>query len=225
MRLPTALVLACISAFGQQSQTPLPEGIYRPGNGVTPAEVVKRTDPQYSEEARIAKLTGTVKLSLIVGEDGTLRDVTVTSSPGLGLAEKSLEAIRAWQFKPGMKGGIPVPVIMDAEFQFALILDPRDWTPSRVIFDAPEGTTRPVVISAPYPAIYSETGETGMVALRFDVGMNGVATNLQILRSSSLTAESEVSRIVRGWQFLPGMKDGQPVSVRCSMDFFKGKAR
>lgn len=58
---------------------PFPEGVYRPGKGVTSPEIVSHTDPEYSEEARIARLTGTVTVSFIVGEDGKVRDVRIAS--------------------------------------------------------------------------------------------------------------------------------------------------
>ena len=59
MRLPAALIFVCLTAFSQQSQTP--------------PQIATKVDPQYSEEARIAKLTGTVSITLIVGEDGEPR--------------------------------------------------------------------------------------------------------------------------------------------------------
>lgn len=221
MRLPLAFPLACVSAFTPQAQAPLPEGVYSAGNGVTSPRIVSKTDPQYSEEARIARLTGTVRISLVVETAGTVRDVRATASPGLGLAEKAIEAVSAWRFKPGLRDGVPVPVSVDVEVHFALALG-GEWSLARAVFNPPEGATRPVLTQAPYPPIYTPTGQTGSVAVSFDIGPNGVPTNLRIGKSSSLAAESEVTHVVRGWQFQPGIKDGQPVSVRCTMEFVEG---
>src|ERR1700691_3990626 len=102
MRLP-ALLLACFCAFGQQVQTPLPDGVFRIGAGVTAPVVIHKTDPEYAEEARIAKLSGNIMLSLVVGQDGKVRDVHTAKPLGLGLDEKAIEAVSAWQFKPGQK--------------------------------------------------------------------------------------------------------------------------
>ena len=223
MRLPAALIVVCVTAFSQQTQTPLPEGVYRAGqNGVTAPQVASKVDPQPPEEARIANLTGTVRISAIVGEDGEPRSVRAVTSAGLGLDEAAIAAVSKWHFKPGLKDGMPVPVSVDIEVHFAFITDPRAWTPTRVTFDSPEGTARPVLTSAPYPDMYSPTGETGSVALSFDVVTTGEAANLHIIKSSAPVAESEVIRIVRGWQFRPAIKDGQPVSVRCTLEFTKG---
>jgi TonB family protein len=55
---------------------------------------------EYSEEARIARLTGTFTVSFVVAEDGTVRDARPVTSPGLGLAEEAIEAVSSWRFKP-----------------------------------------------------------------------------------------------------------------------------
>jgi TonB family protein len=227
MRSPAAAFIfvrafICITAFSQQTQPPLPEGVYRIGNGVTPPQVVSKVDPQLSEEARLANLNGTVSISLVVGEDGGPRNVRALTSAGLGLDEAAIAAVSKWRFKPGSKDGMPVPVSVDVEVNFRLLTDRGAWVPTRVAFDSPEGTARPVLTSAPYPPMYSATGETGSVALSFDIAPNGAATNLHIIKSSGPAAESQVIRIVRGWQFRPGVKDGQPVSVRCTIEFAKG---
>src|SRR5580698_11422138 len=100
MRLLAAVLLCCVSAW---CQAPAPDGVYRVGNGVKPPSVISKTDPEYSEEARILKLAGTVKLSVVVGVDGKVRDVQVVNSVGLGLDEKAVEAVRTWGFQPGIK--------------------------------------------------------------------------------------------------------------------------
>ncbi len=189
----TALILICITAFGQQIQTPLPEGVYRLTRRVTAPRLISKVDPQYSEEARMAKLTGTVRISAIVGEDGEPRGVHAATSPGLGLDEAAIAAVRKWRFKPGEKDGIPVPVSVDVEVSFRPLTDSHDWFPARVVFDSPDGAARPVLTSAPYPAMYSATGETGSVTLSFDVATDGEATNLHIVKSSSPARKAKSS--------------------------------
>jgi TonB family protein len=227
LRLPVALVLACVGGLCQQPPLPSPQGVYRVGNGVTPPAVISKTDPEYSEEARIAKMSGTVLVSVVVGEDGKARDVRAVRSPGLGLDEKAIEAVGRWQFKPGMKEGMPVPVAASIEINFRLARAHGDspWTLSRAAFNALDGTTKPVLTRAPYPSADTTTGANGSVAISFDVDRNGTTANLHIEKSSSSALESEVIRIVRGWQFRPGVKDGQPVSVPCTLEFVEGNVQ
>jgi len=203
---------------------PLPEGVYRAGNGVTQPSVITRTDPQYSEEARVAQMSGEVRVSAVVGVDGAASDVHVTKSVGLGLDEKAVEAVGTWRFKPGLKDGMPVPVMVNIEVTFRLLRNSA-WALTRAVFNPPVGATRPVITKAPYPAIYKPAGQTGSVAISFDVDPNGTAENLHIETSSDPALESEVIRIVRGWKFRPGMKGGQPVAVPCTMEFVEGEVR
>lgn len=77
-------------------------------------------DPEYSELARKAKYQGTCVMGVIVGADGTLKDVWVTKKAGLGLDQKSLEVVRNWKFQPGTKNGVPVAVLVHIETQFNL---------------------------------------------------------------------------------------------------------
>ena len=85
-------------------------GVYRVGGGVSQPTVIFKVDPEYSEEARKAKYSGTVMLAVIVDTEGHARDIHVVKSLGMGLDEKAIEAVEKWKFKPGMKGGQPVNV-------------------------------------------------------------------------------------------------------------------
>jgi protein TonB len=78
-------------------------------------------DPSFSEEARSAKLQGTVTLQLLVKPDGRVTNARVTRGLGLGLDEKALEAVRTWQFKPGREpNGRAVAAWLTVEVTFHL---------------------------------------------------------------------------------------------------------
>ena len=96
-------------------------GVFRVGGGVSAPSVLSKVDPEYSEEARKAKYSGTVLLSVIVDTEGKARDIHVIKSLGMGLDEKAMEAVAKWRFKPGMKGGQPVNVRAQIEVNFRLL--------------------------------------------------------------------------------------------------------
>jgi len=96
-------------------------GAYRVGGGVSQPSVLFKVDPEYSEEARKAKYSGTVLIQLVVDPDGKARNIKVVRSLGLGLDEKAMEAVAKWKFKPGMKNGSAVPVIATIEVNFRLL--------------------------------------------------------------------------------------------------------
>jgi len=96
-------------------------GVYRVGGGVSAPAVLMKVDPEYSEEARKAKYSGTVVLSVVVDPEGKARDIRVVKSLGMGLDEKAIEAVQKWKFKPGMKAGQAVPVRAQIEVNFRLL--------------------------------------------------------------------------------------------------------
>jgi TonB family protein len=95
-------------------------GVFRVGGGVSAPRPIYDPDPNYTEEARLAKFQGVVLLSIIVGPDGRPRDVRVQRSVGMGLDEKAIEAVRQWKFEPAMKDGHPVSVQVNIEVNFRL---------------------------------------------------------------------------------------------------------
>jgi TonB family protein len=86
--------------------------------GVTAPMLAYSRDPEYSEAARQAHLTGQVMLALVVGSDGTPQDIMVTSHLGSGLDENAIEAVKTWRFRPGTKDGKPVAVAMNVTVTF-----------------------------------------------------------------------------------------------------------
>ncbi|HPT25633.1 MAG TPA: energy transducer TonB, partial [Bryobacteraceae bacterium] len=96
-------------------------GVFRIGGGVSAPVPIFKVEPEYSEEARKAKYQGTVLLAIVVDVDGTTRNIRVLRTLGMGLDEKAIEAVSKWRFRPGMKGGQPVPVQANVEVSFRLL--------------------------------------------------------------------------------------------------------
>jgi periplasmic protein TonB len=75
--------------------------------GVTGGQLIHRVPPVYPAQAVSQKLQGTVVLSAMVMEDGSLRDVKVVEGPQL-LALSAAEAVKQWRYKPYALDGKPV---------------------------------------------------------------------------------------------------------------------
>jgi TonB family protein len=95
-------------------------GVYHVGGGVSPPTVLSSVDPEYSDEARRAKYTGIVVVSLIVDPQGNPQHVQVVRRLGMGLDEKAIEAVRQYKFKPAMFQGRAVPVEVNIEVNFQI---------------------------------------------------------------------------------------------------------
>lgn len=96
-------------------------GAYQVGGGVSAPVLIYKVEPLYSDEARKAKIQGTVILSVIVGDDGFVREAEIVVSVGYGLDEAAMDAVRTWRFKPGEKDGAPVSVRAIIEVSFRLL--------------------------------------------------------------------------------------------------------
>jgi len=97
-------------------------GAFRAGvNGVGMPSCIYCPDPQYSDEARKAKYQGVVVLMVVITLDGRASNIQVVKSPGLGLDEKAIEAVRQWKFRPSVgPGGKPVAAQVPIEVTFRL---------------------------------------------------------------------------------------------------------
>ncbi len=192
------------------------------GPGIAAPFVVAKAKPEYTEEARLAKLQGSVLLSLVVGADGQPRDVQVARPLGLGLDESAVENVRAWQFKPGTKAGNAVAVQVNEEVFFHPQRTLWDWHVVRAVFQPPTQATRPVLIKVKFPATV-DVEENASVTMGFDIGPTGVPLSLRVVKSSDAKWESELIAAVReGWRFRPAIVDGKPVTVPAWFEFVRG---
>jgi TonB family protein len=98
------------------------DGAYVPLiGGIGSPKCMECPDASYSEEARAAKVSGTVVLHFIVTEEGQATNIQVKRSLGHGLDEKAVEAVRNWRFKPAVgPEDKPVPVWIDVEVNFRI---------------------------------------------------------------------------------------------------------
>lgn len=88
---------------------------------VTPPKLERRSEPEYTEEARIARHEGEVVLETVIGTDGTAKDFRLIRSLGLGLDEQAVRAVREWQFAPARRGKQPVPYRTSLRIRFRLL--------------------------------------------------------------------------------------------------------
>jgi TonB family protein len=95
--------------------------VYRPGHGVTVPVLVHSVEPEFSEEARRAKYSGTVTLQADIDTSGRPRNIRVVHSLGMGLDEKAIDAVTRWYFRAGTKDGKPVIVSAFIEVMFHLL--------------------------------------------------------------------------------------------------------
>lgn len=111
------VVVACVCGAGTASAGP-------PGTKsdvVVPPKVIHRVNPEYSREARVNGIQGTVILQMVIDLQGVPGNVKVLSPLGFGLDEQAAAAVKRWRFQPGRtRDGRPVAVYATAEVNFRL---------------------------------------------------------------------------------------------------------
>jgi TonB family protein len=76
--------------------------------GVSGGQLLSHTLPTYPSQARQQRLEGTVLLTAMVMEDGTLAEIKVVKgSPVLALS--AVDAVKAWRYQPFQLNGKPIP--------------------------------------------------------------------------------------------------------------------
>jgi TonB family protein len=227
------LLLAGAFLFGigaAQDAPPPPQqqqGPYRIGDKGSPPRLIFKVEPKYSEEARLTRLDGTVRLHVLITTEGRPTEIRVIRSngmgPGLGLGldENAIECVSQWKFQPGLKAGNPVAVEATVEVNFRLLADPNQWRLTRVFFDPSLGASRPEIAEVKYPGSV-DTAEKNSVSLSFDVNKKGLASKIHVEKSSDPKWGPEAVKFISEWQFRPSIKDGKPVVVHATMDFVRG---
>jgi len=98
----------------------LPFEVKHVGGDVLAPQLIYSVQPEYTEEARVAKLAGNVVVGLIVDPNGRPINVHVVRGVGTGLDEKAVEAVKQYKFKPAMENGVPVAVNLNVEVNFKM---------------------------------------------------------------------------------------------------------
>jgi TonB family protein len=76
--------------------------------------------PRYTEEARKNKIQGNVNAKVLIGTDGTVKQVRITRGLPDGLDEMAIAAAYQMRFRPAMKGGQPVSFWLTVQIEFNL---------------------------------------------------------------------------------------------------------
>ena len=93
----------------------------RVGPGITPPKLLSRREPEFSAEARNAKLQGAVVVQAEIDEAGQVGRLAVIEPLGMGLDAKAVEALRTWKFSPATRDGKPLAVSIVVEIHFGLL--------------------------------------------------------------------------------------------------------
>jgi TonB family protein len=100
----------------------VPRIYYQYGKGRREPVAIRTSRPEYTPQARAAKLEGTVSLLVPIESSGTVGPgVQVLQGLGLGLDEEAVQCVRKWRFSPPQYDCNPKPIPVRIEVRFVLL--------------------------------------------------------------------------------------------------------
>jgi periplasmic protein TonB len=87
---------------------------------LTIGRLVSKVDPVYPSDALQQRISGTVKLHIVVGMDGRVETASVTEGPAQ-LRNAALRAVEQWRYEPTLLGSAPVEAEEDVALVFRIV--------------------------------------------------------------------------------------------------------
>ncbi len=115
---------AGVSAAGENTSSPLvaDDPAEKPSLAFADGESIRNLPPRYPGESRKAREEGTVQLRVVVGIEGSAKEVSVAQSSGYARLDASaLEAVRKWHFMPAKQGDKLIEGILVVPITFSLV--------------------------------------------------------------------------------------------------------
>lgn len=104
----------------ESNASPGPQSSLTPPNNRSLPVLIYKVDPEYTAEAKAAKVQGPVVVNLIVNQQGLPENVHVVRGLNLALDERAVVAVRQYRFQPAIREGQPVSVPVNVEVKYQL---------------------------------------------------------------------------------------------------------
>jgi TonB family protein len=90
---------------------------FRPKTKVR-ARPIYHPDPEYTQEARRARIRGIIEFVITIGADGRVHEIKALNRLGYGLDERAAETVQSWKFEPALQDGAPIEshAVVDISF-------------------------------------------------------------------------------------------------------------
>ena len=124
VELPDYVLVDLVGEFGIPD---VPPGFGRGGvdavpvsGNITPPVKLFYPQPQYTEDARRARVQGVVILEATINREGDVVGVRILKGLPMGLAKSAVDTAMKWRFKPATENGRPVAVFFNLLVNFSL---------------------------------------------------------------------------------------------------------
>lgn len=107
-----------LASSPRQNANQTNEKIYEPKEVDRKARITKKSEPQYTEQARRNRTSGWVVLRIVLKSSGEIGDIKVIRDLPDGLTEECIRVAREIRFEPAMKDGNRVSQYARVEYTF-----------------------------------------------------------------------------------------------------------
>lgn len=107
-------------AFREDAKKASEEKVYKIGGDVKAPQLIHSPQPD-TEGISNKRLSGFVKIFLLVTKEGLPKDLKVISGIDKEVDQRALDAVKQWRFKPATKDNQPVTVEATIELKFHLL--------------------------------------------------------------------------------------------------------
>lgn len=119
LRLPESVNRLAPPPAKQKPAEQPPAEPLKVGGNLQAGKLIRKVTPVYPSMAGIAHVQGTVRLTAVIGKDGTIQNLKPISGPSL-LVPAATDAVKQWVYKPTILNGEPVEVQTQIDVNFNL---------------------------------------------------------------------------------------------------------
>jgi len=181
--------------------------------------------PRYPKDALQNKVNGDVTLALTLDENGTSKDISVTSGEP-EFSQSAIEAVRKWKYAPFTQSGKTAVVGTVVAIHFGITEDgkPDVSAIGTQIVYTDDNVTAPKIVSSVEPEFSAGARAAryqGLCGLALIVADNGTPYDIRVARPLGFGLDEKAVEAVKQWKFAPATKDGKavPVSLNVEIQF------
>ncbi len=185
-------------------------------------ELISKLNVVYPEDAVKAGLMGTVYVSLLISEQGTVEKVTVIRGVASSLDAAAVNAVKDAKFSPARDKGKAIKAEVVLPIKFKLDDEAKD-SPKSGKNESKEPV--PEIVGGMesfykffvYPKEAKEKGIQGKVILRAIVDEKGNLEGTMVVKGIGYGCDEAAEKALRSIKFKPAMKDGKPVKSQITL--------
>jgi TonB family protein len=237
MRTLAKTVAVCILlSVSLRAEAQMPgDGRIRVGARAEAAKIVKQVEPVYPGYAILGKVSGTVKLRVVIAGNGTVKEINYISGPPM-LMYSAMDAVREWKYKQTLLDDEPIEVDTTVSLIYRLTgpgqgkvgieQEPQEQEPHpeqgprRIWIGGNVTALKPAKRVEPrYPKLPSDAPVREDVRLWLVIATDGSVKEVTAGSASGELARSAIDA-VKQWKYQPPELDGEPVEIETTVDIF-----